>query len=172
MQGFTFSVADILDRPGTYRDIRLRERLPEVGSPLARVSDQAITAELRAESVVEGILLTGTSRASVVLSCARCLKDFGGEVRAELCELFAPPGREVSSDADVYEVQGAEIDVEPALRDAVTLSLPLRPLCRDDCKGICAGCGTDLNAGVCQCVDDDVDPRWAQLDALRAKLER
>jgi uncharacterized protein len=172
VHGFTFSVADILDRPGTYRDIRLSERLPGVGSVLARISDDAIIAELRAESVVEGILVTGTSRASVVLSCARCLRDFETEVRADLCELFAAPGHEVSSEADVYEVRGIEIDVEPALRDAVTLSLPLRPLCRDDCKGICAGCGTDLNAGVCQCVDDDVDPRWAQLDALRAKLER
>lgn len=172
MQGFTFSVAEVLGRPGAFRDVRLAEPLPGVRTALARLTDDRITAELRAESVVEGVLLTGSTTASVTLECARCLAGFASDVHADVCELFVAPGHEVSSDEDVYEVRGTEIDVEPALRDVVTLALPLHPLCREDCKGICARCGTDLNAGACGCVEDDVDPRWAELDALREKLER
>jgi uncharacterized protein len=56
------------------------------------------------------------------------------------------------------------------LRDAVTLALPLRPLCREDCKGLCARCGNDLNAGPCDCGGDDIDPRWEALAALRERL--
>lgn len=172
MQGFVFSVAEVLGRPGAFRDVRLAGKVPGVHTALARLNDDAVRARLRAESVVEGILLTGTATGSVLLQCARCLRGFSSDITPSLCELFVAPGQEVSPDEDVYEVRGAEIDVEPALRDVMTLALPLNPLCREDCKGICARCGTDLNAGSCECVDDDVDPRWAELDALRAKLER
>lgn len=172
MHAFTISVAEILGRPGTYRDVRLFEPLPGVRTALARLSDDPVRAELRLESVVEGVLLTGPVEGRVVAQCARCLKDLSTTVTPELCELFVTPGHEVPDDEDAYDVQGTDVDLEPALRDALALSLPLNPLCRDDCKGLCATCGTDLNAGACDCVEDDVDPRWAELDALRAKLER
>jgi DUF177 domain-containing protein len=57
------------------------------------------------------------------------------------------------------------------MRDSVGLALPLNPLCRDDCAGLCARCGKDLNEGACECVDDDIDPRWDALAALRERLE-
>jgi uncharacterized protein len=72
---------------------------------------------------------------------------------------------------DSYRVTGTEIHLEPMLRDALTLSLPLNPLCKRDCKGLCSGCGVDLNVAACICVENDVDPRWAPLEALRARLE-
>lgn len=172
MEAFTISVAEILGRPATYRDVRLNKPLGGVRNALARLSDEPVRGDLRVESVVEGVLLTGAVEGRVTAQCARCLRDISATVAPTLCELFVSPGHEVPEDEDVYEVRGTEIDVEPALRDALNLALPLNPLCRDDCKGICATCGADLNDGACDCVDDDVDPRWAELDALRAKLER
>ena len=105
------------------------------------------------------------------MQCARCLKEFESDVTLRVCELYAGPGHEASDDEDVYQVDGLEIDLEPMVRDAVTLALPLNPLCREDCKGLCATCGTDLNIGSCDCKEDDFDPRWAALSDLRQRLE-
>jgi uncharacterized protein len=88
----------------------------------------------------------------------------------DVCELYAGPGHE--GEEDSYEVTGTEIDLEPMLRDALVLALPLNPLCSQDCKGYCAGCGQNLNEGECTCTSDDVDPRWAGLEALRTKLDQ
>jgi uncharacterized protein len=170
VQELRVSVAEILGYPGEYRDIRLDRPISGVGTALARVTERPVHAELRAESVVEGILMTGTVRAGTTLSCARCLEEFPSEVGLELCELFAGPGHEPSVEDEVYRVEGKEIDLEPMLRDALTLALPLHPLCREGCPGLCARCGRRLDVGSCECFQEETDPRWAELDALREKL--
>ena len=170
MQGFTYSVIDILDRPGEYRDVRIVAPLQGAATALARLTHSPVEADLRAESVVEGILITGKARADVTFECSRCLTEFPSEVAVEICELFSGPGHE--GEEDSYEVKGTEIDLEPMLRDAVVLALPLNPVCSLDCKGYCAGCGQNLNEGECTGVPDDVDPRWAGLEALRTKLDQ
>lgn len=169
MQKFTVSVAELLGRPGEYRDISLQEPLEGVSSTLARLDERPLRAELRAESVMEGILITGEVEVEASVRCARCLREFSSDLSVELCELFVAPGHEAPGE-DPYRVRGTEIGLEPMLRDAVTLSLPLRPLCKPDCKGLCARCGTDLNQGACGCVDEETDPRWADLDAVREML--
>lgn len=171
MQDLRLSVAEILGRPGEYRDIAVRRPLPGVGMALARLGEQGIEGDLRIESVIEGILVTGRVQGDAVMQCARCLNEFRQDVTLRVCELFAGPGHEASEDADVYQVEGVEIDLEPMVRDAVTLALPLNPLCRKDCKGLCGTCGTDLNQGSCDCQEDDFDPRWAALSDLRQRLE-
>lgn len=170
MQELRVSVAEILGYPGEYRDIRLDRPISGVRTALARVTEAPVHAELRAESVVEGILMTGTIRAGTTLSCARCLDEFPSEVGLELCELFASPGHEPSVEDEAYRVEGNEVDLEPMLRDALTLALPLHPLCREDCPGLCATCGRRLDVGSCDCFQEETDPRWAELDALREKL--
>lgn len=171
VQDLRLSVAEILGRPGEYRDISLHRRLPDVGMALARLDDGGILGELRVESVIEGVLVTGKLESTTVLECARCLKEFSSDVTLWVCELFAGPGHEASDDLDVYQVENTEIDLEPMVRDAVTLALPLNPLCREDCAGLCASCGTDLNEGACDCKDDTPDPRWAALSDLRERLK-
>jgi uncharacterized protein len=171
VQDLTVSVAEILGHPGEYRDLKLAPSLEGVATALARLSRQPIDAELRAESVVEGVLLTGHVRGMSELTCARCLTDFREPLDLEVCELFASGAADVVADEDAYEISGDEIHLEPMLRDAITLALPLNPVCRPECRGLCATCGKDLAAGDCECVEETVDPRWAELDALRAKLE-
>jgi uncharacterized protein len=168
----TYSVADILGRPGEFRDIHVSEPLDGVSVSLARLNAaQPVRAELRAESVVEGILVTGRVEGQIVAICARCLTELPARVDLQVCELYTAPGNEFPEQEEAYEVEGTDIDLEQMLRDSMTLALPLHPVCSQDCKGICAKCGADLNGGPCDCTDEEIDPRWAALDALREKLE-
>jgi len=171
VQDLRLSVAEILGRPGEYRDIAVRRPLQGVGMELARLGDRGIDGKLRIESVIEGVLVTGRVRGDAAMQCARCLNEFRKDVTLRVCELYAGPGHEATDDEDVYQVEGMEIDLEPMIRDAVTLALPLNPLCSRACKGLCGTCGTDLNLGSCECKQDDVDPRWAALSDLRQRLE-
>jgi uncharacterized protein len=169
MQHPTVSVADILGKPGEYRDLDVKATLPDVRTALARL-DGSVSARLRIESVVEGVLVTGTVEAAASFECARCLAETRAPTTVEVCELFVTAERR-AADEDAYSVSGTEVELEPMLRDALALGLPLKPLCRDDCRGLCARCGQNLNGAQCGCVDDTVDPRWAALSTLRAGLE-
>ena len=172
MQELTFSVAELLGHPGTYRDLRIDRPLAGVRTALAYLDEaEHVSAELRAESVVEGILVSGRLSGVAHLSCARCLRAFSDQVELGICELFYGPGQRPAADQDSYEVRGTDIDLEPLLRDALVLALPLHPLCAESCKGLCARCGADLNQGSCGCVESQVDPRWAPLEALRQRLQ-
>ena len=99
---------------------------------------------LRIESVVEGVLVSGTMTAQIAGECARCLDPIDAELEVSLTELFAYPdsATDTSTDEDeVGRVVDDLIDLEPAVRDAVVLALPLAPLCREDCPGLCPDCG-------------------------------
>lgn len=170
MAGFTLSVADILGRPGAYRDFVIDHPIEGVDTALAHLDPGPAHAALRAESVVEGILVTGSIEANTNLECARCLKAFRGEVGLEVCELFVAPGHE-GADDDAYRVSGTDIDLEPMVRDAVVLALPLKPLCDEACSGLCARCGRALTNGSCDCEEEELDPRWAALSQLRDRIK-
>lgn len=170
MGDLTVSVAEILGHPGAYRDVRVAAEIPGVRIALARLAPGPAAADLRLESVVEGVLVTGSAAAATSLECSRCLTRFAGELEVDVCELFAAPGH-TEGDDDVYRISGMEIELEPLLRDALALALPLKPLCNEACKGLCARCGRDLNEGPCECKDDEIDPRWAALTTLRDRLE-
>ncbi len=170
MQGFKVPIDKIIDRPGEYRDIRVQQELPEVSTALAVLSSDPIDAHLRAESVVEGVLVTGRVHGLARYACARCLEEIVGDVDLNVCEMYVAPGHEAPPEEDSYKIEGLEMDLEPMLRDAVALALPLNPLCREDCAGLCARCGKDLNGGPCGCKEEEMDPRWAALSELRDKL--
>lgn len=168
MGDMNVSVAEILGRPGEYRDLKVASELEGIEVALARLDPPQVRGKLRAESVVEGILVTGRLEAKTALECSRCLESFSGRVDAEVCELFVAPGHEHAADDDAYPVSGTEIDLEPMVRDAVALALPLKPLCDEACKGLCVTCGKPLDH---ECSPEGPDPRWAGLSALRERLE-
>ena len=170
MQTLRISVSEILGRPGRHRDLVIDAAVPGVATALAHLDQEPAHAELRLEAVVEGILVTGSVAAPMALECARCLESFSAPLEVQVCELYAGPGHEDPLEEDAYEVEDGVIDLKPMLRDALTLELPLHPLCRPDCQGYCPRCGADLNAGPCSCDDEEIDERWAALSALREKL--
>jgi uncharacterized protein len=126
-----------------------------------------VELDLRLESVVEGVLVTGTATVQVRGECVRCLRPISDELEVEIQELYVYPGVELDNDL-ASRLQGDLIDLEPVLRDAVVLDLPFQPLCRDDCAGLCVECGANLNENPNHRHESDLDPRWAALRGLEA----
>lgn len=124
-----------------------------------------IDLDLRLESVVEGVLVTGTAVVRLQGNCARCLDEISAEQEVDIQELFCYPGKE-TDDAEALHIEGELIDLEPVLRDAVVLELPFRPLCRPDCAGLCPECGANLNRDPDHGHAEPIDPRWAGLIGL------
>ncbi|WP_217162238.1 DUF177 domain-containing protein [Streptomyces sp. AC512_CC834] len=141
-----------------------------------------VKLDLRLESVMEGVLVTGTARAKAEGECVRCLEPLEQQLEADFQEMFSYPdaddrGRPVAEPADDAEededrlfVEDGLIGLEPVLRDAVVLALPMQPVCQEDCPGLCSECGVRL-------ADDPghhhaaVDIRWAALQGLAGSLE-
>jgi uncharacterized protein len=98
--------------------------------------------------------------------CRRCLTTVALEVTADIEALFTTESS--SDDATVYELErgATECDLRPAVREELLLAVPEYPVCREDCRGLCARCGTNLNDGPCSC-GPEPDPRWAALRALQ-----
>ena len=120
------------------------------------------------ESFDGGVMVTGTVTAPWDGVCRRCTVPVRGELTARVRERFCEPGGRYGDpdDEEAYPIVGDELDLGPMVHDAVVLELPLAPLCRPDCAGLCLQCGTDLNEQRCACVAP-TDPRWANLDVLR-----
>jgi uncharacterized protein len=126
---------------------RLEERVvpapADLGSGLVHVPEgEPVRLEVQLEEVSEGVLVTAEAEAPLVGDCARCLDEFASSVRVRFQELFTAQAQD--SEDDGYLLVGDLLDLEPALRDAVVLELPLSPLCAEDCRGLCSGCGVKL----------------------------
>ncbi|WIX78932.1 YceD family protein [Amycolatopsis carbonis] len=122
--------------------------------------------DLLLESVVEGVLVSGTASATATGTCSRCLDPLTEEIEVDLTELFAYPGsatEETTDEDEIPRLVDDRIDLEPIVRDALVLALPLVPLCEEDCAGLCTECGVkwaDLEPGHGH---EKIDPRWAAL---------
>jgi uncharacterized protein len=122
---------------------------------------------VRLEAVHEGVLVTGSATAPVSGECARCLEPVTSSVEASFQELYYYEPSPGEDDEDMLLLEGDLLDLEPVLRDAVVLALPLSPLCSDDCAGLCAQCGARLaDAGPGHQHDDVVLPEWEALRQL------
>ena len=167
-------VLDIRDFPrraGTDRELTLTVPAPaELGiEVLAVPQDAPIDLELRLESVMEGVLVTGSAQAGLEGECVRCLTPIQDEVDVDLQELYfyeVPEDLSAEEAEETPVVVDDTIDLEPLLRDAVVLALPFQPLCQDDCQGLCAECGANLNDDPDHAHEAPIDPRWAGLAGL------
>jgi uncharacterized protein len=131
-------------------------------------ADADVDVDLRLESFRGGLRARGTLRAPWRGICRRCSVVVADELTVAVSERFVahpPPG-----DEEAYPYEGDVVDLLPMVHDAVLLELPLAPLCRPDCRGLCPTCGIDRNEGTCDC-RPEADARWATLDALRVEDE-
>jgi DUF177 domain-containing protein len=160
-------VRDLVGRPGTSREVRVRGCLDGLGTELASVSeDSPIEGALLLESVLEGVAVSGRLTGTFQLSCARCLREFEGHFEVGLAERFV-----LDPDDDEYALDPAGLlDPNQMVRDVVGVELPFSPLCSSDCLGLCPVCGGDRNEGECP-GHDEVDPRWEGLEALLGELD-
>jgi uncharacterized protein len=132
-------------------------------------ADAEVVADALLDSVDGGIEVTATVSAPWTGECRRCLKQVSGQLRCEVREMYRPRGSSEGPDEDeeTYALNSDHLDLEPLVRDALLLELPLAPLCRERCLGLCPACGADRNEGPCGCPEPAGDPRWAALDVLR-----
>jgi uncharacterized protein len=152
---------------GALKHIRRTVEAPaELGIDVIAVPQgSALELDLMLESVIEGVLVSGTVRGPLLGECARCLTSMVDEIDVEVQELYVHTERE-TDDEEVRRLDGDLLDLEPLLRDAIVVELPFRPLCSEDCQGLCAECGADLNVDPDHAHDTAVDPRWATLTDL------
>ncbi|HSE70782.1 MAG TPA: YceD family protein [Nocardioidaceae bacterium] len=163
-------------RPGSQRQMSFSAPAPaDLGIEVLRVPEGSpVEFDLRLEAVMEGVLVTGTAHADLVGECARCLEEIRDDVVADFQELFVYEESDTATgaeDEDASRLEGDLLDLEPLLRDAVVLSLPFQPLCRDDCPGLCIECGARLADDPDHQHDEAVDPRWAALQGLVDKTD-
>lgn len=114
--------------------------------------------------------LEGTVEGEAILRCGRCLGEFRHPFRASLNEKYR---QWTAKDADEEPLpDGERLVLDERLRETVLLALPMRPLCCEDCRGLCPRCGKLLNEGSCACPKEDIDPRLAKLAAFLKNGEK
>jgi uncharacterized protein len=166
------------------------EKLEESGEPFARTyapedlqlgDDYARTVAAtsvagRASKKRGQVSLQGTINASVEVPCDRCLTpvvipvntDFDLTYIPAQAAIAEPEATELQEDDLILSVyEDDSIDVDEMVREQILLALPSRQLCREDCKGLCPTCGEDLNTQSCNCEQQEIDPRWSALAALK-----
>jgi uncharacterized protein len=167
-------VADLRRRAGTRRPIRRTAVLGGLAvNDVAVVEGSEVEVEAVIESISDQVVVDGTVRADWVGSCRRCLEEVRGRVETEVREVFEPRPVE----GETYALAGETLDLEPMVRDAVLLNLPLAPLCDVACRGpdpanpVRVGDDeADADAGGAGGEgggEGGGDPRWAALRELR-----
>jgi len=129
---------------------------------------------------IKDIRVNGELSTQLDMACARCLEPVVENVKRAFDLLYRPlgvdAGREEMSvtgaEAEISYYQGEGLLLEDVIREQVLLAVPLKAICREDCKGLCPHCGTNLNSGTCSCAEPAEDPRWSALKEIRGKLDR
>ncbi len=119
-----------------------------------------------------GFLVSGAAEMSLTLTCSRCLTPFEQTIKADFSEEYVPAGYKAENpepselEDPAHTFQGDYIDITRLVTEAVILEIPMKAVCRNDCKGICPECGQVLNEKVCDCDKVQPDPRLAVLADL------
>lgn len=160
---FLVPVVQLRKRPGARLEVHAAGPIPELEVSHSKVPDASdVSVDVWLDSVLGGVMVTGKVSADWEAECGRCLEPARGRLEVAVRELFADLGGEDAA----YRLAEEWLDLEPLAHDACILELPLAPLCRPDCLGLCPGCGVNRNNETCNCTET-TDPRWAGLSVLR-----
>ena len=119
------------------------------------------------------IILEASTTAGANFICDRCGKEFKQTVKSRYKMIYllrSIEGAEEEINITYLSPDTNIIDISKEVRDYMILSIPMKRLCKEDCKGLCVKCGTDLNEKQCDCSDDEIDDRWKVLMELKNKL--
>jgi uncharacterized protein len=133
-----------------------------------------IVARLQLSRVDQFVQASGRAETAATLQCARCLEEFSFPIDTEFTVEIRPVEKAEShgevqllpDDMDVLTYTGADIDILELVAGQVAESLPLKPLCRESCRGLCPQCGQNSNLSECGCVPAESDTRLAKLKEL------
>lgn len=169
---FVVPTVELFRHRGVQHAVAVAGPLTGLALSSAQLTDDDVVGDLVLEAQGDAVTVTGTVTGRWTGECRRCLEATGGEVTVEVTEVFEPHPVE----GETYELGREEIDLEPLVREALALALPVAPLCDETCPGPDPGAhpvtvAADDEAGG---PGDDgpdgaapADPRWAALDALR-----
>jgi DUF177 domain-containing protein len=162
-------------RAGSMRELdKTLPARPGWGVEMIGVPEGApVHLQLRLESVMEGVLVSGTVDLPVTGQCARCLDPVEDTLELDVQELYAYEGsttEATSGEDEVRRIEGDQLDLAPLVRDTVVLTLPLSPTCSPDCAGLCVECGERLDDLPADHSHEVIDPRFAGLAARFADL--
>ena len=164
-----FDAVDLVGRTGTHRRVERTVPAParEAGGLAMQVAEgDDIAVEIELESVVEGIYVHGTVTAELEGECSRCLDPVEQDVDVRLDELFLYPEKVRAEEReDAVLLEDDEVRLGPLVRDALAMEADERPLCREDCPGLCAQCGFRMEDDPDH-HHDVIDPRFAALQGL------
>jgi uncharacterized protein len=114
--------------------------------------------------------LKNTVRTVARFHCDRCLNEFDCPLSEESRVIYSsdPEVLATRDDADIHFIdpQAKELDITDEIRDSLLIAIPMKLVCSENCRGICAGCGADLNEETCRCAERPSDPRWEPLRKL------
>ncbi|WP_329111404.1 DUF177 domain-containing protein [[Kitasatospora] papulosa] len=181
-----FDTRELGRRPGAMKRLTRTAEAPKdlgIDGVIGVPESAPLALDLRLESVMEGVLVTGTARATAEGECVRCLEPLTLEVEADFQEMFsypdaddrnrsrtADPVDDAEDDEDRFFLEDDSFDLEPVLRDAVVLALPLQPVCKETCAGLCSECGIRLDENPDH-HHDVADIRWAALQGLAETVQ-
>lgn len=127
-----------------------------------------LNGSVRVSRTPQGLLVQVKCQAQMLHECVRCLTEFPLQLHTEFSELYAFNRRSVTESGLILPEDG-KINLAPLLREYMLLAVPITPLCRSDCKGLCSECGENLNETICQHSQPKTDPR---LETLRLLLDK
>jgi uncharacterized protein len=164
------NVAQLLKAPvGSIRTLPIDDVLSEGDN------EYHVQGELTLVRSTSSILVQGALATKIKTTCGRCLKSFTLKLPLQIEEEFYPtidietglklakPEDPASFTIDEHHI----LDLTEAIRQYILIAMPMKPLCKADCAGLCADCGKDLNKGKCDCKHEEMDPRWAELLKLK-----
>jgi len=160
----TVQLKELIHKPGNMKEVVLDHTLSEpIGTDVMRIpAGSVLSIPVRLESVHEGILATAEFTARTTGICSRCLDEISDDIDVEIQELFMyRPEQE-----EDFVVEQDRIDLEQALIDSVVPALPLKPLCSEDCAGLCARCGIRIDEDPSHTHEDPIDPRFSALEGF------
>lgn len=178
------SLQALEDKPLEFREEFRPQALdlgPEVEQqmPLAASGRAELLEEHEgAHQVVQDIRVVGGFSTRIAVRCARCLEPVSSDLKGSFDLLYRPRGIErrgpessiSEAETEIGFYTGDGLLLEDVLKEQVLLALPLKALCREDCKGLCPGCGCNRNRETCKCAPATGDERWAALGKIRERL--
>ncbi|MCK4368869.1 MAG: DUF177 domain-containing protein [Dehalococcoidales bacterium] len=155
---------------GSIRDYEVKQVIDVIGDGKGSL----VQGKVRLMRTDQGILVKGRLDIEVKLTCGRCLSLFGCPLALDIEEEYFPTTDVVSgAPLSLPEEFGGftidehhELDLTEAIHQYALLAMPMKPLCREDCAGLCPHCGHNLNLGACNCPPQGADPRWSELSRL------
>ena len=164
------NVAQLLKAPiGSIRTLTVNNTLEDNGS------QYLVQGELTLVRTNRSILAQGTLTSQTPMTCSRCLKPYTCNLSLKIEEEYFPTidiitGTKLPQPEDPGSFtidEHHDLDLTEAIRQYIITAIPMKPLCKETCAGLCSTCGKDLNLGECGCKTEEIDPRWSELLKLK-----